>query len=48
MEVSDNHPAPAPVPVRDGEVPHGAAAVFPATAWAAFTDAVKDGHFPGA
>ncbi|MEU8783689.1 DUF397 domain-containing protein [Streptomyces sp. NPDC048637] len=46
VEVSDAHPAL--VPVRDSKVPHGAAIVFPATAWAAFTDAVKDGHFPGA
>lgn len=26
---------------------HGPAPAFPATAWAAFADAVKDGHFPG-
>ncbi|MYT12616.1 DUF397 domain-containing protein [Streptomyces sp. SID4951] len=33
---------------RTATPPHGPTPVFPATAWAAFADAVKDGHFPGA
>ncbi|AZS71754.1 DUF397 domain-containing protein [Streptomyces lydicus] len=42
------HDFPDVLPVRDSKNPHGPALVFPATAWTAFADAVKDGHFPGA
>ncbi|MEW1753093.1 DUF397 domain-containing protein [Streptomyces angustmyceticus] len=42
LEVSDGHPAL--VPVRDSKTPHGPVLTFPATDWASFLDAVKDGH----
>ncbi|MET8681537.1 DUF397 domain-containing protein, partial [Streptomyces sp. NPDC004647] len=37
---------PGIVPVRDSKDPHGPALAFPATSWASFVSAVKDGSFP--
>ncbi|MEU6326912.1 DUF397 domain-containing protein [Streptomyces sp. NPDC047049] len=46
VEVADD--IPGIVPVRDSKAPDGRAIVFPATAWTAFVDAVKNPHFTGA
>ncbi|WP_326811587.1 DUF397 domain-containing protein [Streptomyces scopuliridis] len=45
VEILDGHPSG--VPVRDSKTPHGPALLFPATGWASFVTAVKNGDFPG-
>ncbi|MER7485996.1 DUF397 domain-containing protein [Streptomyces sp. NPDC126497] len=39
---------PAVVPVRDSKSPHGPVLRFPATAWTAFLDTLKDSGSPAA
>lgn len=42
VEVSDDFAAV--VPVRDSKVSHGPVLVFPATGWARFVSAIRDGQ----
>jgi hypothetical protein len=44
VEVADG--VPGIVPVRDSKNPTGPALVFPATSWAAFISAIKNGDLP--